>query len=299
MTTDAFRRAAAAVLVALVAAGPAAAAEVAGSIDLHEIEAQIERHDADTRNALALAILIREGAGKRTSRLAKRLQRVHARETGSKPELSAAGLLALQKQLSPPEGRARKHARVFREPPAPVGEEAADRKSVETNRALLEQHVARLRDDAEKDAAELVEALIRLGDLHLLQRRRAAAFDLYQEAVEIGEANGLDTRDAFTKPTIIEFAIPEFDADVEGYVEAELTVNKAGRVSRVKIVDTDLDNYGRQQTVKDSLENMRYRPAIVGGGAVVTHGVRLRLNWKSESGRRAESSQEAIGADGG
>lgn len=126
---------------------------------------------------------------------------------------------------------------------------------------------------------ERANALIRVGDVHMALARRDAALKVYAKAAAILTAAG--EKLPFDEPIFLSFRPPQ-PAPIPGkggFVLAEFSVDSRGKVSEVKIIETQPTALPTAvgASLSSALRSARLRPRIENGKTVEGKGLRYRL----------------------
>lgn len=135
--------------------------------------------------------------------------------------------------------------------------------------------------DARTDGTptERARTLIRVGDVHMALARREPALRVYAKASAL--LAGVGEKPPFDEPVFLSFRPPRPEpiAGADGYVLAEFEVDRNGKVSGVKIIETKPTTLpgGVASSLGSALRAARVRPRIENGLTVPGTGLRYRL----------------------
>jgi tetratricopeptide (TPR) repeat protein len=152
------------------------------------------------------------------------------------------------------------------------------------------------------DTAEL-DALIKLGDWHLLFNKKQRAEEVYQQLWQ-NHMHDDQKKDylvsAFQQPVALpDFTFREFEpldnslpGNPTGTIMMEFDVTEVGRSVNVKVIDTDPPaTTGAIISAKRQLKATRFRPRYENGVAVETTGMQYRYSYETKP-EQAESEAE-------
>ena len=137
---------------------------------------------------------------------------------------------------------------------------------------------------------ELAQVQVDLGDWYVATKRTKTAWNYYRKAWQLLTTEGSQSsqvEEYFGKPVQLLYKLPGANSkdwallrehSRGGYMEVEFTVTKEGTVADLEIVDGGLP-FDLRHSVMRSMRFSRYRPRLVNGEPVVTHGVRERLAY--------------------
>jgi tetratricopeptide (TPR) repeat protein len=159
--------------------------------------------------------------------------------------------------------------------------------------AALKQALKVVEQNAESTDQELAQVWVDLGDWYTVTKKTKTARSYYRKAWKLLTTEGSQTSQVeayFDKPVQLLYRIPKpndrdwallREYDRLGYMEVECTVTEEGTVEDLEIVDGRLP-FDLRHSVMRSMRFSRYRPRLVDGEPVATHGVRVRQAYPAE-----------------
>ena len=153
--------------------------------------------------------------------------------------------------------------------------------------AALKRALKIVEQNATTTEQELAQVTVDLGDWYTVTKRTKTARNYYRKAWQLlttERSQSSQLKAYFGEPVQLLYRIPgPNDRDWallreygrEEYMEVEFTVTEAGTVEGLKIVDGGLP-FDLRHSVMRSMRFSRYRPRLVDGEPVATHGVRVR-----------------------
>jgi tetratricopeptide (TPR) repeat protein len=171
--------------------------------------------------------------------------------------------------------------------------------------AALKHALQIVEQNAESTEQELAQVWVDLGDWYTVTKKTKTAREYYRKAWKLLTAEGSQTSQVeayFGEPVQLLYRIPDPNGrdwallreyDRGRYMEVECTVTEEGTVEDLEIVDGELP-FDLRHSVMRSMRFSRYRPRLVDGEPVATHGVRVRQAYPA--GGFVASSQVDVGA---
>ena len=154
---------------------------------------------------------------------------------------------------------------------------------------VLKRLVAIYEASPELEKKEYANALVHLGDWHLLQKRLNSAHEVYNKAYSLLDDDADNQKDLerlFSEPKSIptlqanlaelnEYQINE-DEQTEAFTS--FNVSKKGRARNIKILEIKpSENVRTKRTVKNTIKLRQYRPRYENGEPVVTYDHKMRI----------------------
>jgi tetratricopeptide (TPR) repeat protein len=170
--------------------------------------------------------------------------------------------------------------------------------------AALKQALKIVEQNAESTDQELAQVRVDLGDWYTVTKKTKTAWNYYRKAWKVLTTEGSQASQVeayFDKPVQLLYRIPDpndrdwallREYDRGGYMEVECTVTEEGTVEDLEIVNGRLPFDLRHSVMRSMLFSV-YRPRLVDGEPVATHGVRVRQAYPADG--FVASSQVNVG----
>jgi tetratricopeptide (TPR) repeat protein len=138
------------------------------------------------------------------------------------------------------------------------------------------------------DYNEIGERMMALGDWYLLFDRRAAALDIYEDALKLMESASLpqDTVERIMSPGMpiqtpdADYLSPAAsDRDFAGFIDVQFELGKFGTASNPRIIGGTTDDKHIEKELLRTIRKCKFRPKFVAGAPVSAEQVQLRYYY--------------------
>lgn len=163
------------------------------------------------------------------------------------------------------------------------------------NMALFNQGSSALRraisysiNAPEPSYADVAQRIMELADWHLLFDRRAAAIEMYEDALALLANSDIPQGDAarllaaglpVQTPDAAYRATPESLEDFDGYIDVEISVNKFGMASDPEILSSKAGDERIERELLRTIRSCKFRPSFEEGAVLSEDRVQLRYYY--------------------
>lgn len=153
--------------------------------------------------------------------------------------------------------------------------------------SALRRAIAHSERQPERRSAEVAARMVELGDWYLLFDRRAAALDLYRDALQFMRANSLPQEDVerimssgMPVPTPdAAYHMPANARDFDGFLDVEFELTQFGMATHPRVIASSTDDRRIERELLREIRDCKFRPKFVADSPVKGEKIQLRYYY--------------------
>jgi tetratricopeptide (TPR) repeat protein len=153
--------------------------------------------------------------------------------------------------------------------------------------SALRRAIAHSARQPERRNAEVAARMVELGDWYLLFDRRAAALDLYRDALQFMRANSLPQEDVerimssgMPVPTPDAAYLAPTDArEFDGFLDVEFELTQFGMATHPRVIASSTDDRRIERELLREIRDCKFRPKFVADSPVKGEKIQLRYYY--------------------